>query len=1180
MSQEPRTPGPRSPTLAPTSPRGLQSPSGTRQSRSGSIQTPSVIPFSSSAVIPDLGTNIRNYSHYEVPWCSGITVGAWLEGLKAYEPAEQKTMVDEWMTALVLYFDQTSKVVIATGEFIKTQSSIMAQYGGINAFLARYPLLKDVKSYREKREAAAQSAYRWLKDNVPDVIQGVIVPYSSPVIYNHTALGDLRWALDRFEITELAPFLNAAFYHRRQSTRRRQDNYVNATDWGFVRDILNRLPENVMAEYRENRDGEIYTAHKAARMSKDIERLRRDMRTRKSEVKSEHTFWTIALQWYSRQEHRGKKTPLAITNISQTWRKEHGLTIHAKTKLLIPHTPVSDEEESRLQSLPWTDEVRQRKHMIAAAEEQGSQSPARPSNLSGRSVVIGADGVARRANDTSILSKQLPNLEKEMHEHSQAAVSRSLSQMTLDPDGEDGSIVEDRRIEGNVQTAQASDIIDGLAAMLSNRNRAHSAPLAPPSIQDRQSPAVTQLRNQSPALLTALDEDVEILDSIEVDHGFDTAQAASTGKGCGCTNKNSTLCAMLKKIDEKKKLTDPQRKKLIDTWYREVVNNNPSRDSNGLPRPNHTRVCWYHLKYIASKMGLKTRNLNVDKTVKILKVLYYCQDQWGRLQADPVTHTLFISEFQGIRTNDDLLSYRYRPVAVSINIDWDRVAKAMGFEATIENFKKHGSIVMNTFVNCYRSSDFPNFEEIIDECFDMYRYHTREIDGKSNLGWCRTMYHSIIQQFIRGDVGYWLLYAILRRETNLISYPYYTKYTMPKDNTYFRHIDLNISNAAHSGKGVDLIQGSVSFDDEDDSNCTEILRGFHGRFNEYQAWRTQKGIADSTGYIEGWNDAIDYPEELREKWPNVEWRKQPCSRGQVRISDPRLPHGSTGPATKVRRTILPWFVKVGEDMQTMEIPEMGTYAEIQAAYQSLCAAPKTPSGHPNKYGGVRWPFPGDVTPIYTSPISMAINCQARWDSPLVLNELRDLLTGDISRDKITNYIHTTRVENWKMLTRHWEICKQAERRAFGPDTAAGIPDRSFFSNHGKQPQRGQEWHKYDGQIEQRTALSRLWEELSDDPTSRIINRRARSSSSVSVGPSRPTHQRQPSKLSQVSSAGSESGRPRADSNVSVTSPTPAPRPQLGLQPTGERHSARQRGLPPSEAEEPAFIGKGKGKSKK
>jgi hypothetical protein len=233
-------------------------------------------------------------------------------------------------------------------------------------------------------------------------------------------------------------------------------------------------------------------------------------------------------------------------------------------------------------------------------------------------------------------------------------------------------------------------------------------------------------------------------------------------------------------------------------------------------------------------------------------------------------------------------------------------------------------------------------------------------------------------------------------------------------------------------------------------------------------------------------------------FPDITWKKQICAPGQVRISDPRLPHGSTGPATKTRRTVLPWYVLVNDDMSTMEVPEMGTYAEIAMAHQALTAAPKSPSGHANKYGGIHWAFPGTTNPVFTSNISKAIHCQVRWDSPKVLDELTTYFTNQgrpTSKEAIDSFIDRTRKATVKMVKEHWLYCKAFEQKAFAADKGYGnakLPDRSFFSTGGKHPQKVGEWWKHDGQIEHRSTLDALLEELGDNPDEVALRSRATS----------------------------------------------------------------------------------------
>jgi hypothetical protein len=107
-------------------------------------------------------------------------------------------------------------------------------------------------------------------------------------------------------------------------------------------------------------------------------------------------------------------------------------------------------------------------------------------------------------------------------------------------------------------------------------------------------------------------------------------------------------------------------------------------------------------------------------------------------------------------------------------IEWVVLREEMEYTGEYGQFKETGTTVFDTFGWVTEDKELMS---IIDEAYDMYDYYTRRIDGNSNLGWCRVMYHSVVQQLVRGDPEYWLQYAMLREETNLISYPYYIKYT-------------------------------------------------------------------------------------------------------------------------------------------------------------------------------------------------------------------------------------------------------------------------------------------------------------------------------------------------------------------------------------------------------------------
>lgn len=407
----------------------------------------------------------------------------------------------------------------------------------------------------------------------------------------------------------------------------------------------------------------------------------------------------------------------------------------------------------------------------------------------------------------------------------------------------------------------------------------------------------------------------------------------------------------------------------------------------------------------------------------------------------------------------------------------------MGWGKLVEDFKQKGNITAENFEWLFFNDE--ELKEIVNESFEMYRYHLRRIDGNENLGWLRIMYHSLIQQAVRTDLRYWLLYSVLREEHTMVSYPYYTKYTVPGDKTFFRHVDLNLSVAHAQGLGADMIQGSVSIDDENSQNCTEVLEGFHRHVGPYLQWR-KTAKKDPSGLIEGWKDNVDWTQEAQATAPGVKWAKSICGEGDIRITHPMTPHGSTGPATTTRRTILPWYVMVRQGV--MENPAMGTYDEISKAHRDLTAPPASPSGHRNKYGGIKWAFPADVHIDFSSWIQKAILAQVSWDNPLVRKEIHDLLSKD--EDGILEHIRKEReyvVEEIKTL---WPVVKELEKAAFAKSADGKYPDVSFFTNKGKPPAREGQWHVWDHDYSTGDAVGRLIDEIDMEPDVRYYFRNA------------------------------------------------------------------------------------------
>ena len=470
-------------------------------------------------------------------------------------------------------------------------------------------------------------------------------------------------------------------------------------------------------------------------------------------------------------------------------------------------------------------------------------------------------------------------------------------------------------------------------------------------------------------------------------------------------------------------------------------------------RSKDEAMCFAHRKILASKIGLLTRALNTATMDTALVKCWENRAALGDLRAGPEAHKLFRVDRRPWLPVDSLGVYRFKHEPASTHEGtgaedsegkcWEEVMSFVsgsdGKEA-IRKFNDDGTINLEGVFSWFweQSITDPNIDtscnsigKILDLEFDMYRYHLRR--GKKDWGWLRTMVHSVTQQIIRQDPVYYMAYVALRpdHQSNLIAYPYYTKYAKPGDSSFFRHIDVNIERCAYEGHGAMMVQGSVSLDDEDEDNCTVVLPGMHRRLKDW-AERLAKRGHSSKAYVERISPYM-FTEEDASRY-GISWTPVPTSRGAVRITMPGIPHGSTGPSTRVRRTILPWFVGLQKDLETLEIAEGGTWEDLSKAHRDLTAGPATPSGLANRYGPIPYAFPAAVPVMGISAVSDALVGRRRWSDPLVIMEKRGLLFGGaVAREA---YVTTWRRKALNQAVGAFLCVRKMEKEVFG--------EKSFF----------------------------------------------------------------------------------------------------------------------------------------
>jgi len=92
------------------------------------------------------------------------------------------------------------------------------------------------------------------------------------------------------------------------------------------------------------------------------------------------------------------------------------------------------------------------------------------------------------------------------------------------------------------------------------------------------------------------------------------------------------------------------------------------------------------------------------------------------------------------------------------------------------------------------------------------------------------MYYSLVQQLARMDPVYYALNVAARSDLNwkLISVPYYTKDVQVGESTGFAHLNMDVNSAYQDEKKViNMIQESMSLDEEENDGCTMFVKGFH-----------------------------------------------------------------------------------------------------------------------------------------------------------------------------------------------------------------------------------------------------------------------------------------------------------------------------------------------------------------
>jgi hypothetical protein len=168
---------------------------------------------------------------------------------------------------------------------------------------------------------------------------------------------------------------------------------------------------------------------------------------------------------------------------------------------------------------------------------------------------------------------------------------------------------------------------------------------------------------------------------------------------------------------------------------------------------------------------------------------------------------------------------------------------------------------------------------------------------------------------------------------------------LPGENIGFKHLDLNVPELLSQGRGPNIIQSSVSIDDEYEDGCTIVVPGFQRLIREW--WlrveargNTANGL--TTGVVKRYTR--DDEGLIGAYIPTT------CQRGGIRITWAEILHGSTPYCHMRFRKILPCFIAISEDHHSFENSNCERWAELSACHREMEAPKRSTSAFGIGYG--------------------------------------------------------------------------------------------------------------------------------------------------------------------------------------------------------------------------------------
>lgn len=216
-----------------------------------------------------------------------------------------------------------------------------------------------------------------------------------------------------------------------------------------------------------------------------------------------------------------------------------------------------------------------------------------------------------------------------------------------------------------------------------------------------------------------------------------------------------------------------------------------------------------------------------------------------------------------------------------------------------------------------------------------------------NKNWLKIMFYNFIQQIICQNFQYWFFYVCFwfDRNIQLINYLYYVKFVKSENYTFFKHIDINVFMYVKNDRGSQIIQNSMSLNNENVMNCIKIVFEFHRHIKNW--W---KRIERRKICLNNWMHSLKkiYVKKNVEIYEN--FILVLCLRENVQITMLKILHESIHNIKNIKRKIMfSWFVEIWKNEKTLNNKKFDNLTKLQLIHKQQIAFALTSSNLFNCY---------------------------------------------------------------------------------------------------------------------------------------------------------------------------------------------------------------------------------------